>query len=442
MEARRVAFETLIQITAEEAYSNVALSSALLEHEISVTDKALVTEIVYGTLTHYKLLKYWLNPYFHGRVKEWVKVLLAMTLYQITYLEKVPNYAAVDEAVKIAKARGGDFNAKTVNAILRSVTSNELRDIKEMEEGPNRLAVETSHPTWLVRLWISQFGQKRAEAMLQANNERPKMALRANLTRITRAELKRELKSEGVDVIDGRIAPTALIVESGNPLATKSFKKGFFYVQDESSMLPAIALAPTKGSTVLDVCAAPGGKTFHLAEMVGATGFVHAHDIYAHKIARIKENGSRLGMNNVEASICSASQLDKLYPLASFDYILVDAPCTGLGILRRHPEAKITKRPEDLDEIAQIQKDVLVSASKFLKTGGRLVYSTCTVNRKENQRQVEGFLNENQDFMFDADFESRMPDVLKESFEHEMLQLFPQDFGTDGFFIAALVKWK
>ena len=440
METRRVAFEILIQIVSEAAYSNVALSQALFESDLSATDKALATEIVYGTLTHYKLLKYWLKPYFQGRVKEWVKILLAMTLYQVVYLEKIPNYAAVDEAVALAKMRGGAFNAKVVNAILRKVTSNALRSVDEMEEGPNRLAVEVSHPTWLVRLWISQFGWKRAEGMLRANNERSKLALRTNLTKITRDELKQVLMCEGVDVTDGKIAPTALVVQSGNLLATKSFTEGLFYIQDEASTLSALALAPTKGSVVLDVCGAPGGKAFHLAELVGARGVVHVHDIYDHKITRIKENGLRLGVHNVEASLCSALELDTLYESESFDYILVDAPCSGLGILRRHPEAKITRRPEDLDEMIQIQKEILVSASKFLKPGGRLVYSTCTVNRKENQHQIEGFLNAHQDFTFDPAFESRMPQVLKENFEHEMLQLFPQDFATDGFFIASLVK--
>ncbi|MCL2559372.1 MAG: 16S rRNA (cytosine(967)-C(5))-methyltransferase RsmB [Turicibacter sp.] len=440
MEARRIAFEILLEVVTEEAYSNVALSAALDAQEISAADKGLITEIVYGTLTHYKLLKFWLKPYFQGRVKEWVKVLLAMTLYQIIYLEKVPDYAAVDEAVKLAKGRGGDFNAKAVNAILRKVTTNELRDTDEMEAGPNRIAVETSHPTWLVRLWMAQFGEEKTKAMLTANNQRPKLAIRANATKTTRDDLQKRLQSEGVQTALSEIIPTALTVTSGNPLTTQSFKAGLFYIQDESSMLPALALAPTSGSKVLDVCAAPGGKTFHLAEMTGPKGVVYAHDIYDHKIARIEENAKRLEINNVEASLCNALALAEQYEPESFDYILVDAPCSGLGILRRHPEAKITKRPEDLDAITDIQKQILISASKLLKPTGRLVYSTCTVNRKENQRQVEGFLNEHQDFTFDTAFEARMPSALKKHFEHEMLQLFPQDFGTDGFFVASLVK--
>ena len=442
MDARRMAFEVLLSIKTDEAYSNNALAKAFAEHELPANDKGLLTEIVYGTLTHYELLRYRLKPYFQGRVKEWVQVLLAMTLYQIVYLEKIPNYAAVDGAVEIAKAHGGGFNAKAVNAVLRNVTSAELRGLDEIEEGPKRLAVEYSHPEWLIRLWISQLGEQRAVAMLQANNERTKMVLRTNMSKIGVDELKKRLVSEGIECMAGVFCRSALLVTSGNPLQTSTFKEGLFYVQDEASMLPAMALAPTKGAAVLDVCAAPGGKTFHLAEMVGNLGVVEAHDIYAHKIARIKENAKRLGINHINASVCSALELDKLYETASFDYILVDAPCSGLGIMRRHPEAKLTKKPEDLDEIIQIQKDILVSASKFLKPGGRLVYSTCTVNKKENQRQVEGFLNLHGEFVQDLELESRMPAVLKDNFENGMLQLLPQDFTTDGFFIASMIKKK
>jgi len=443
MVARRVAFEVLLNIKVDAAYSNNALSQAFTAHELSTQDKGLVTEIVYGTLTHYKLLHYWLKPYFQGRVKQWVQILLAMTLYQILYLEKIPNYAAINEAVGIGKGRGGEFNGKAVNAILRKVTAaNGLRSVDEIEEISERLAIQYSHPTWLVRLWKSQFGQERTVAILRANNERAKLVLRTNETRVSRDVLISRLAREGVACLEGTLCPTAVLVTAGNALLTDSFKDGLFYVQDEASQLPAMALAPTKGARVLDVCAAPGGKTFHLAEMVGELGVVHAHDIYDHKIVRIKENAKRLGINNVETSRCSALDLDQLYAPASFDYILVDAPCSGLGTLRRHPEAKLTKRPADLDEIVQIQKEILGSSAKFLKPNGRLVYSTCTINRKENQRQIEEFLKAYEDFEQDSSFESRMPAILKDNFENGVLQLFPQDFATDGFFVATLVKKK
>lgn len=443
MDARRMAFEVLLNVKTDEAYSNNALAKAFANHELPINDKALVTEIVYGTLTHYELLIYQLRPYFQGRVKEWVQILLAMTLYQIVYLEKIPSYAAVNGAVGIAKARGGGFNAKAVNAILRKVTSaDELRRVDEIKQNHQRLAIEYSHPEWLVCLWISQFGQHCTVEILKSNNERAKMSLRTNVFQISREALMNRLAQEGVTCIKGKLCPTAILITAGNVLTTKSFKEGLFYVQDEASQLPAMALVPKKGSRVLDVCAAPGGKTFHLAEMVGELGVVEAHDIYDHKIARIKENALRLGVTNVKASACSALELDKLYEPMSFDYILVDAPCSGLGIMRRHPEAKLTKKPEDLDEVTQLQKDILVNVSKFLKPGGRLVYSTCTLNQKENQRQIEAFLNEHEEFMLDHELESRMPAILKDNFKQGMLQLFPQDFLTDGFFIASMVKKK
>ena len=441
MDARQVALEVLLSIKTNSAYSNNALTKSLAEYKLSDQDKALITELVYGTLTHYSLLLYWLTPYFQGRIKKWVQILLAMTLYQIVYLEKIPNYAAINEAVGIAKGRGGEFNGKIVNAILRKITKpNGLKSTDEIEDALEQLATQYSHPIWLIHLWMSQFGKKRTVAMLRANNERPRMVLRTNMTRTNRDTLINKLESEGVASQKGVLCSTAVLVTAGNPLMSDSFTDGLFYVQDEASMLPAMALAPAKQSHVLDVCAAPGGKTHHLAEMVGELGVVYAHDIYDHKIARLKENGSRLGIDNVEASVCFASDLANLYELASFDYILVDAPCSGLGILRRHPEAKLTKKPEDLDEIVQIQKEILGSSAKFLKSGGRLVYSTCTINRKENQRQIEDFLKANDEFELDATLESRMPMILKNNFESGMLQLFPQDFATDGFFVASLIK--
>jgi len=440
MKARKVAFEVLLNIKFNEAYSNHALSTAFAEHELSIQDKAFVTEIVYGTLTHYRKLVFWVEPYFQGRVKEWVQVLLAMTMYQTACLSGIPSYAANNDAVEIAKQRGGNFNAKVVNSILRKATVDDLRWYDDIEDEIEKWAMHYSHPNWLVRLWDAQFGWEKTEEIMEANNEKAQMVLRTNLALTNKDALIKKLSQEGVTCTEGELCPTAIRVTKGNPLLTTAFKDGLFYIQDEASMLPAMALAPTKGAQVLDVCAAPGGKTFHLAEMVGELGVVYAHDIYDHKIARIKENAKRLRINNVEASLCCALELEKLYKPASFDYILVDAPCSGLGILRRHPEAKLSKKPEDLDEITPIQQHILGSASKLLKPGGRLVYSTCTLNRKENQRQVESFLKANEDFELDHEFEARMPAILKENFEHGMLQLFPQDFKTDGFFVASLTQ--
>lgn len=436
MTARQLAFEVLLNIKTNSAYSNNALTEAFSAHELSVQDKAFVTEIVYGTLTHYRLLQYWLEPYYQGRVKDWIKILLGLTLYQLNFLEKIPDYAAISEAVELAKNRGGEFNAKVVNSVLRKVKTRAIVADDELEQ----LAIEYSHPTWLVRLWHAQFGIERTTAMMIANNERAPMMLRVNNFKTNRKILIGKLKDAGLTCETGQLSDSAILVKKGNPLTTKAFTSGLFYVQDEASQLPALALAPPKGARVLDVCAAPGGKTFHLAELVGDTGVVKAFDIYQHKIDRMRENANRLGITNVEMAVCSALDLHEIYEPISFDYILVDAPCSGLGILRRHPEAKLTKKPEDLDEIIEIQKAILDQTSQLLAPGGRLVYSTCTVNRKENHKQVEAFLKANEDFLLDEGFESRMPTELVGNFENGMLQLFPQDFNTDGFFIASLIR--
>lgn len=441
MNARHLALTVLLNIKQENAYSAQALDKAFLAHPLTPEDKGLVTEIVYGTLTHEVLINHWLTPFYTGRVKTWVKLLLSLTVYQMAFLEKIPHYAAIHDAVEIAKARGGDFNAKVVNRILRLVTEATLdKTVADIKEDVHRLAVRYSHPEWLIRLWIAQYGMEDTVLMLEVNNGRPPMVIRTNTNLTTVVDLIQDLKAEGVIVAPGNINPDALIVIKGNAVDTKAFKEGLFYVQDEGSQLPALALAPKVNGVVLDVCAAPGGKTLQLAQMVGDLGVVYAHDVYEHKISRMKENAKRMGVANVEASVCSALDLHTRYEPETFDYILVDAPCTGLGVLRRHPEAKSVKKPEDLDEIMTIQKDILAAVAPLLAPGGRMVYSTCTVNLKENQRQVEGFLKNHEDFVLDADYPARMPEVLRHHFKDGMLQLLPQHFNTDGFFVACLVK--
>jgi len=441
MKARLVALNTLIKIKQEGAYSNNALKEALNE-EISLQDKGLITELVYGTLTHLTWLVYQIQPFYQGRVKSWVELLLAMSLYQHQYLEKIPDYALIDEAVEIAKTKGGHFNARVVNAILRKVINEKPRDIDEQLDESEMLSIKYSHPEWLIKLWSSQYGIEKTRGILESNNQKVKMVVRTNLTLTTRADLIKALKVEGIEAKEGILSPSAIIIASGNPLTTNAFKKGHFYIQDEASMLSALALSPEKDAKVLDVCAAPGGKTFQLAEMVGDSGVVYAHDLHEHKIARIKENAKRLKMLNVNPSQLDALELETVYEEERFDYILVDAPCSALGTIRRHPEAKMTKKPSDLDTIITIQQDILNNVAKFLKPNGRMVYSTCTVNKKENEKQVVQFLRNNPNFKLDEEFSSRLPIQLRNQIENGMLQIFPQDFSTDGFFIASLVKKK
>jgi len=441
MIARQKALEVLLKIKQEKTYSSVAIDEALSASEVSQKDKNLITEIVYGTLTNENLLEFWVEPFYQGRVKAWVRMLLLMTVYQMKFLDKIPDYAAIDDAVNIAKLRGGEFNANVVNVILRKLSKlKSNRALEEISDVIKRQEVEFTHQAWMIRLWNAQFGEKASLKMLKSNNMRPPLTLRTNVTLTTTDELMCKLAEDNVIVSRSNLLPDALVVNSGNIFASQAFVDGLFYVQDVASQIPAIALAPTENSVVLDVCAAPGGKTFQLASMVGALGKVYAHDLYAHKIERLNENKTRLQITNVEASVRDALKLDEIYEEETFDYILVDAPCSGLGILRRHPEAKLTKTPEELDSILYIQKNILESAAPLLKSGGRLVYSTCSVNLKENHKQVELFLKNHDDFEIDLEFKERMDEKLAGNFKSGMLQLLPQDFDTDGFFVAALIK--
>ncbi|MBQ1770103.1 MAG: 16S rRNA (cytosine(967)-C(5))-methyltransferase RsmB, partial [Turicibacter sp.] len=256
----------------------------------------------------------------------------------------------------------------------------------------------------------------------------------------TKEELKQKLEAEGIIVADGNLSEDALVILKGNVIKTKAFEQGWFYVQDESSMLVPRALKPKHHSKVLDTCSAPGGKTTHVAELMRQTGTVYAHDVYEHKIKLIEDNVKRLGLTNVVATLQDATTLDARYEAESFDSVLVDAPCSGLGILRRHPEVKITKQPSDLDEIMQIQEKILNTVASLVKKGGTLVYSTCTVNRKENDKMIEKFLANHNDYELDKSLEERLPHCLSEQTKKGMVQLFPGDYQTDGFFIACLKR--
>ena len=438
--ARELALQTLTDILIDGAYSNHALSEQIEKNELTVQDKNFMTELVYGTLQHEQLLNFYVTPFFNGKVKAWVRILIQMTLYQMLFLDSVPEHAAISEAVKIAKKRGGQFNGKLVNAILREMTRTPLPSLDTIKDEAERLAVETSHPLWLIKLWSKQFGWEKTIQMARANNERVNVTIRVNGVRGTREELKKKLESEGITCEYGNLSEDALVILKGNVIKTKAFEQGWFYVQDESSMLVARALKPKHHSKVLDTCSAPGGKTTHVAELMRQTGTVYAHDVYEHKIKLIEDNVKRLGLTNVVATLQDATTLNERYESDSFDAVLVDAPCSGLGILRRHPEVKITKQPSDLDEIMMIQKKILNTVAPLVKVGGTLVYSTCTVNRKENDKMVEQFLAQHPEYELDPTLVNRLPEVLHEQTKNGMVQLFPGDYQTDGLFIACLKR--
>ncbi|HWK22213.1 MAG TPA: 16S rRNA (cytosine(967)-C(5))-methyltransferase RsmB [Ureibacillus sp.] len=435
---RDAALTILLAVDKHQAYSNLLLNQTINKYKIDAKDRALLTELTYGTLQHKYTLDYYLEPYIRGKMDLWVKWLLRLSLYQIVYLDRVPDHAAVNEAVEISKRRGHKGIASVVNGILRSILRQGVRATKEISEPTKRLAIETSHPEWLVERFIEAYGVEKTSEMLHENNVPPISSVRVNTTKASVDEVLTLLEQEGVQAKQSEVIPECLHLISGQASRTKAFKEGYITIQDESSMMPANALNPQPGWRVLDMCAAPGGKTTHIAEKMKNEGSILATDLHPHKLDLIDETSTRLGLEIIQTAPIDGRKAAEFLQVESFDAVLVDAPCSGLGVMRRKPDIKYTKREEDLSRLHEIQLQLLDNAVKVLKKGGRLVYSTCTVNKEENEETVQAFLASHPEI--ESVQLENLPIELLERSQGGMLQVFPQDFGSDGFFVAAFRK--
>ncbi len=435
---RDAALSILLAVDKNQAYSNLLLNETIKRHKIEAKDRALLTELTYGTLQHKMTLDYYLEPFIRGSIDHWVRWLLRISLYQMQYLTRIPAHAAVNEAVEIAKRRGHRGIASTVNGILRSVLRQGVPSINDIENPIERLAIETSHPIWLVQRFVNNYGLELATGMLHENNVPPIQTVRVNTTKVTVEQAVAELEEEGLTAKQSDVIPECLHVTNGQPARTNAFKEGHITIQDESSMIPANVLKPSPGMRVLDMCAAPGGKTTHLAEIMKNEGSILATDLHPHKLDLIDHNTERLGLDIIETAPIDGRKAPEFLQAESYDAILVDAPCSGLGVMRRKPDIKYTKREEDLENLQTIQLALLDAATKVLKIKGKLVYSTCTVDKQENEGTVNAFLAAHPE-MEAIQLES-LPTKLAEKQANGMLQVFPQDFGSDGFFVAAFRK--
>lgn len=435
---RDAALSILMEIHDNQAYSNLLLNRTIKKYTLDPKDRGLLTELTYGTLQHRMTLDYYLEPFVKGKLDAWVRELLRLSIYQIVYLTKIPPHAVVHEAVEIAKRRGHKGIASTVNGILRSVLRKGVRPIEDIKDDIERISIETSHPKWLIERWVKQFGQEEALAMAHENNHPARMTARVNLLKTTVEDVVKELAKEGIDATQGEVVPESIHTSSGSLANTAAFSNGFLTIQDESSMLPVIALDVKPEMKVLDMCAAPGGKTTFIAEKMNNQGEVYAHDLHEHKLSLIESNANRLGIESIRLSSGDSRQLDSIYEPASFDRILVDAPCSGLGVIRRKPEIKYNKTERDLENLTKIQEELLDTAYNLVKKDGIIVYSTCTVEYSENAGVVHKFLEKHPD----------MTTVPLDSFvgneslaiKDNMLQVLPQHFGSDGFFVTAFRK--
>lgn len=439
---RETAMDLLTAVEKNQSYSNLLLNTYINRNQINQKDVGLLTELTYGTLQRRMTLDFFLEPFIKGKkkIENWVIQLLRLTLYQMVYLDKIPDRAAIYEAVEIAKIRGHKGISGMVNGILRSIQREGLPSLERIEDPIERIAIETSHPYWLVKRWVDQLGFEKTKEMCELNLTAPLQTARVNLTKTTIEECITLLVKEGYEVEQSPVIPEAVKCYRGNLAKSNAFKEGFLTIQDESSMLAAYALGVHENERILDACAAPGGKSTHIAEKLSNTGEVISLDLHEHKVKLIMENAVRLNLTNIRANVLDSRKAFEHFEKESFESILLDAPCSGLGVMRRKPDMKYTKNEKDISQLAGVQKDLLRSITPLLKKGGKLVYSTCTVDIEENQELVKSFLLENRDFEEDIDLKNRMPEAIQALVNGHELQILPQHIGSDGFYIACLRK--
>ncbi len=442
--ARSSAFTTLLRIEKERSYADILIDRELREGRLTGPDRGLYTELVYGTLRRQGTLDHIIahvstTPL--AKLERAVVLLLRLGLYQIFFLDRVPVSAAVNETVNLAK-QAAPRAAGFINAVLRSADRGRDRiPYPDPEREPAAyLAARHSHPEWIVAGWLAQLGYGEAEMLAEVMAAPPPFTIRANRLKNSREELAKLLEEEGVTTLPCRYGPDGLVITSPVSLPNMaSFSAGRFAVQDEASQLATLLLAPEPGESILDLCAAPGGKATYLAELAGNRGTLLACDRQSRKLEQIREAATRLGITTITTITLDATKpLDGLEG-EQFDRILVDAPCSGLGVIHRNPEGKWWKEPTDPARLALTQLAILGNAAPRLKPGGVLVYSTCSTSREENEEVVEKFLTGHGDFVVEP-VSAHFPRVADMESDRGFFRSWPHRHGMDGFFAARLRK--
>ncbi len=411
---RKIALEILLKYKQEGSYLNLTINSYFNHYDLNRNEKDFITRVVYGTVQNMIYLNYQLEPLIKGRVKTYERMLLLMSLYQL-YFMNIPNYAIVNEAVNLAKKKKGFKTAQFINAVLNQAVANKrsLDDLDEIEY----ISISTSHPLWMVKMFIKQYGIDKTRKMCEANNEVPYKTARINTLKTSKEQM---LKDEMFKA--GMLSEDALYFNGSSIAHTDYFKNGFITIQDESSQLVARLLNPKENDYVLDMCSAPGSKTSHLAQLMNNIGKIDAYDLYEHKVSLVNSQMERLGIDIVCMKAYDSTRLNELYEEKTFDKILLDAPCSGFGVLARKPEIKYHDSSA-MDEIIEIQEKLLENAYFLLKNNGKMVYSTCTVNKKENEKQILKFIRNHPDMK-----------IIEEK------TILPYEYHSDGFYMCLLEK--
>lgn len=439
--ARELAVDLLTKIEQEKAYSNVLLHHTLLQHKLSSAESGLLTELTYGTIQRLNTLDYLLNQVVAkgiNKLQPWVRSLLRLSLYQLLYLDRIPSRAVVHEAVNISKRRGHSGISGMVNAVLRRAAAWDGKPpMPKTDENPiQQIALEFSHPQWLISRWVNAYGLETTKLMCASNNLPPHTSVRINTMHHSRESVLAQLHADGIIAIPSPLAPSGIVIQgAGNMAFTPYYTQGEISIQDESSMLVAEAVAPQAGMKVLDCCSAPGGKSTHMAELMNNQGEVWSCDLHSHKLRFIEEQAKRLSITCIHPMAEDARLLGKHFPPDSFDRILLDAPCSGFGVVRRKPDLKWSRQESAITELAKLQQELIRSVYPLLKPGGFLVYSTCTTEEQENGEVVRTFLADYPDMSI-ASFPASMNQLSSEG----MIQILPHQYHSDGFFIARLYK--
>src|SRR5699024_6801598 len=354
---RKEALEILLRIEKSGSYSHLLIDQAIQQGKIAKIDEQLLTEIVYGTLERKLTLDYYLAPFIQKQKKlqDWVRMLLRMSVFQMEYLDNVPTYAIINEAVEIAKQKGHKGIANVVNGVLRNVQRQGVRDLNLIEDKVERLAIATSHPLWLVRRWVAEYGFEITKEMCERNVTKKPLHLRVNRLKNNREAVLQALEAADIEASASPYIEEGIVVTKGNVLKTNLLQTGDITIQDHSSMFAAKSLDVTPQMQVLDTCSAPGGKATYIAELMDNEGKVYAYDLHKNKIKLIDKNAKRLGLTNIETQAQDARALSEVHEEKTFDRIIVDAPCTGLGVLRSKADIKYNKEAKDIDNLQQVQ---------------------------------------------------------------------------------------
>ncbi|MBR2735934.1 MAG: 16S rRNA (cytosine(967)-C(5))-methyltransferase RsmB [Firmicutes bacterium] len=432
---RLAAYEALLKIENDGAYSNLAAGRAINEYRPE--NEAFVRNLIYGVLENQILIDYQLDGFIKSgirKVKPRARILLRMGAYQLEFMDNVPDYAAVSETVQIARKKCPGLS-RFINGVLRSYqrTSEKRRLPDREKDSVSYCSVKYSYNREIADLWIRRFGLDRAESLMAAGNETPPLTIRVNTLKTTVDRLSERLASGGFSVTapdtEGMSAEEArllqeqvLCVSGGGLIESGEFREGLFYIQDISSVRAVAALSPKEGTQLIDVCSAPGGKSFSASMLMRNKGRILSCDIYEHKLDLIRETADRLGLENMEVMRKDAAAFDPDLEEQA-DFIIADVPCSGLGVIRRRPEIKFRMTEKDIENLSALQYSILENASRYVRIKGRLMYSTCTISEEENEKNIRKFLDQNKNFR-----------ILAER------QLFPDRDHSDGFYYCVMER--